>query len=291
MHRVNEIANQLPTDTETLHALVMTAWTQRDAAMAERDSAIGERDRALSQIDRLRHLLRQLSRAQFGRRSEKLDRDQLLLALEDIEQAIAEGEARDDKKDVQAAKARAETRHANRGALPLHLPRVDVTIAPEDTDCPCCKAPMHVIGEEKSERLDVIPAQFRVIVTHRPKYACRACEQAVVQAPAPERLIKSGLPTEAMVAYVLAAKYAWHLPLYRQAQMLLSQGIAIERATLAFWVGYAAAELKPLYLRLRELILGSVKIAVDETVAPVLDPGRGRTKKGYFWAIARDDRP
>ena len=289
---MSEIANQLPTDTETLRALVMTAWTQRDAAMAERDSAIGERDRALSQIDRLRHLLRQLSRAQFGRRSEKLDRDQLLLALEDIEQAIAEGEARDDKRDVQAAKSRAETRHANRGALPLHLPRVDVTIAPEDTDCPCCKAPMHVIGEEKSERLDVIPAQFRVIVTHRPKYACRECEQAVVQAPAPERLIKGGLPTEAMVAYVLAAKYAWHLPLYRQAQMmLLSQGIAIERATLAFWVGYAAAELKPLYLRLRELILGSVKIAVDETVAPVLDPGRGRTKKGYFWAIARDDRP
>ena len=290
MHGVSEIANQLPTDTETLHALVMTAWMQRDAAMAERDTAIGERERALSQIDRLRHLLRQLSRAQFGRRSEKLDRDQLLLALEDIEQAIAESEACDDKKDVQAARARAETRHANRGALPLHLPRVDITIAPEDTDCPCCKTPMHVIGEEKSERLDVIPAQFRVIVTHRPKYACRACEQAVVQAPAPERLIKSGLPTEAMVAYVLAAKYAWHLPLYRQAQILLSQGIAIERATLAFWVGYAAAELKPLYLRLRALILGSVKIAVDETVAPVLDPGRGRTKKGYFWAIARDDR-
>src|SRR6266576_4641925 len=268
----------------------MTAWMQRDAAMAERDTAIGERDRALSQIDRLRHLLRQLSRAQFGRRSEKLDRDQLLLALEDIEQAIAESEACDDKKDAQAAKARSdnETRRANRGALPLHLPRVDVTIAPEDTNCPCCKAPMHVIGEEKSERLDVIPAQFRVIVTHRPKYACRACEHAVVQAPAPERLIKSGLPTEAMVAYVLVAKYAWHLPLYRQAQMLLSQGIAIERATLAFWVGYAAAELKPLYLRLRELILASGKIAVDETVAPVLDPGRGRTKKGYFWAIARD---
>ena len=75
---------------------------------------------------------------------------------------------------------------------------------------------MHVIGKETSQRLDVIPAQFRVVVTHRPKYACRACEQAVVQAPAPERLIKSGLPTEAMVAYVLVAKYAWHLPLYRK---------------------------------------------------------------------------
>ena len=141
-----------------------------------------------------------------------------LLALEDIEQAIAESEAHDDKKDAIAAKTRTEKRRANRGALPRHLPRVDVTIAPEDTNCPCCRAPMHVIGEETSERLDVIPAQFRVIVTHRPKYACRACEEAPVQAPAPERLIKGGLPTEAMVAYVLAAKYAWHLPLYRQAQ-------------------------------------------------------------------------
>ena len=114
---------------------------------------------------------------------------------------------------------------------------------------------MHVIGEDTSERLDVIPAQFRVIVTHRPKYACRACEEAVVQAPAPERLIKGGLPTEAMVASVLVAKYAWHLPLYRQAQMLAAQGLDIKRSILAFWVGYAAAELKPVYLRLRELIL------------------------------------
>jgi transposase len=282
--RVSEIAQQLPTDIEALHALVA-------AARAERDAAITERDQALSQIDRLRHLLRQLQRAQFGRRSEKLDPEQLLLALEDIEQAIAGDEADDDKKDAVAARARGEKRRANRGALPAHLPRVDVTVEPEDTNCPCCRAPMHVIGEETSPRLDVVPAQFRVIVTHRPKYACRACEQAVVQAPAPERLIKGGLPTEAMVAYVLVAKYAWHLPLYRQAQMLLAQGLDIKRAILAFWVGYAAAELKPLYLRLRELVLASGKIAVDETVAPVLDPGRGRTKKGYFWAIARDDRP
>jgi len=159
------------------------------------------------------------------------------------------------------------------------------------TNCPCCRAPMHVIGEETSKRLDVVPAQFRVIVTHRPKYACRACTDGVVQAPAPERLIKGGLPTEAMVAFVLVAKYAWHLPLYRQTQMLLAQGIDIKRAVLAFWVGYAAAELHPLWLRLREIILTAGKIAVDETTAPVLDPGRGRTKKGFFWAIARDDRP
>ena len=182
---MSEIENQLPADIDTLHALMVAACAERDAAIAERETAIGERDRALSQIDRLRHLLRQLQRAHFGKRSEKLDPDQLLLTLEDIEQAIAESEAHDDKKDAIAAKVRAEKRRANRGALPRHLPRVDVTIAPEDTNCPCCRTPMHVIGEETSERLDVIPAQFRVIVTHRPKYACRACEEAPVQAPGP----------------------------------------------------------------------------------------------------------
>ena len=93
-----------------------------------------------------------------------------------------------------------------------------------------------------------------------------------------------------MVAHVLVCKYAWHLPLYRQSQMLLAQGIDIKRAVLAFWVGYAAAELEPLWRRLRELVLTAGKIAVDETTAPVLDPGRGRTKKGFFWAVARDDR-
>src|ERR1700675_4100688 len=284
MSVVGDMKDQLPVDIDALQALVM-------AACAERDAAIAERDHALSQMDRLRHLLRQLQRAQFGRRSEKLDPEQLQLAIEDIEQAVASDEAAEDKKDLAGARKRADKRRANRGALPAHLPHIDVTIAPEDTNCPCCRAPMHVIGEETSKRLDVAPGQFRGISPTRPKFACRACTDGVVQAPAPERLIKGGLPTEAMVAYVLVAKYAWHLPLYRQAQMLFAQGIDIKRAVLAFWVGYAAAELQPLWLRLRELILTAGKIAVDETTAPVLDPGRGRTKKGYFWAIARDDRP
>ena len=121
---------------------------------------------------------------QFGRRSEKLDPDQFALAFEDVEQAIAASEAADDKQNRSAlcprGKAPGEPRRA-----PAHLPRVHVTIEPEDKSCPCCRSPMHMIGEESSERLDVIPAQFRAIVTHRPKYACRACEQAVVQAPRP----------------------------------------------------------------------------------------------------------
>ena len=277
-------ANQPPPDIDALEARLA-------AALAERDTAIIERDAALRQNDRLAHLLRQLQRMQFGRKSEKFDPDQLALALEDIEQVVAAREAADDKQNKAAAAARVEKRRASRGALPAHLPRVHVTIEPEDWNCPCCRSPMHAIGADVSERLDVVPAQFRVLVTHRPKYASRACEEAVVQAPAPERLIKGGLPTEAMVASVLVSKYAWHLPLYRQARMLAAQGLDIKRSTLAFWVGYAAAELRPVFERLRELILTSGKITVDETKAPVLDPGRGRVKEGYFWAVARDDRP
>jgi transposase len=150
---------------------------------------------------------------------------------------------------------------------------------------------MTVIGEDTSERLDVIPAQFRVIVTKRPKLACRACTGTVVQAPAPARLIEGGIPTEALVAHVLVARYADHLPLYRQAQIMQRQGVILERSTLSFWMGYAAAEVAPVVVRLREMMLASTRIFADETVVPVLDPGRGRTKQGYFWAMARDDRP
>jgi transposase len=136
-----------------------------------------------------------------------------------------------------------------------------------------------------------VPAKLRVIVTRRPKYACRRCTDGVVQAPAPNRLIEGGLPTEMLVADVLASKYADHLPLYRQAQILAREGIAIDRSTLAHWVGFAAHELEPLHARLLEILKASTKLFADETRCPVLDPGRGRTKTGYLWAIARDDRP
>jgi transposase len=245
-------------------------------------SLLAERDELTRRVEAMHHIIHQLQRAQFGRRSEKLDPDQLQLALEEREIAAAE-------KQEKAPRRKAAP--GQRKSLPSHLPRIEVVIEPEDKSCPCCRGAMHVIGEEKSQRLDVIPAQFRILVTRRPKYACRACVGAIVQAPAPERLIRSGLPTEALVAHVLVSKYAWHLPLYRQAQILMAQGIAIDRSVLAFWVGYAAAELMPLWQRMREILLGSARLFVDETRAPVLDPGRGRTKTGYFWSIARDDRP
>jgi transposase len=150
---------------------------------------------------------------------------------------------------------------------------------------------LHQIGEDISERLDVIPAQFRVLVTRRPKYACRACEEGVTQAPAPARLIEGGLPTEALVAHVLTAKYADHCPLYRQAQIYARQGVNLDRSTLADWVGRAAFLLRPVHERLLENLKTSSKLFADETTLPVLDPGRGRTKTGQLWAYARDDRP
>ncbi len=130
-----------------------------------------------------------------------------------------------------------------------------------------------------------------MVVTRRPKLACRACAGVVVQAPAPPRLIEGGLPTEATVAHVLVARYADHLPLYRQAQILARQGVEVDRSTLAFWAGYGAAEIAPVVRHLKELVLASARVFADETTVPVLDPGRGKTKTGWFWTVARDDRP
>jgi transposase len=161
----------------------------------------------------------------------------------------------------------------------------------DDYACPCCGKALHRIGEDTSERLDIVPAQFRVLVVRRPKYGCRACENVVLQAPTPARLIEGGLPTEATVAQVLVAKYADHLPLYRQAQIYARQGIELDRSTLADWVGRAAFLLRPIHERLLAALKSSTKLFADETTAPVLDPGRGRTKLGQLWAYARDDRP
>jgi transposase len=210
----------------------------RDAVLAMRAELAAERalrQRLEDQNERLRHFIRQLQRMQFGSRSEKLDPDQLALALEDLEQAVAEADAEAEKADPAVRRARGRERRRSRGALPEHLPRIEVVIEPSTTLCPCCQGAMHVIGEDRSERLDVIPMRHQVIVTRRPKYGCRACQSAVVQAPAPARLIEGGLPTERMVAHVLVTKYADHAPLYRQAQMLARQGIVIDRSTLASW--------------------------------------------------------
>ena len=244
-----------------------------------------------AESERLRQIIKELQRHRFGRRAETLPEDQLLLALEEVEQVEAAGHAQSEATLPNQRVARAAHRCRNRGSLPAHLPRIESLVDLDDLSCPCCSGPLHRIGEDVSERLDIVPAQFRVLVTRRPKYACRRCEDVVVQAPAPARLIEGGLPTEATVAHVLVSKYADHLPLYRQAQIYARQGVNLDRSTLADWVGRAAFLLRPVHERLFETLKTSGKLFADETTAPVLDPGRGRTKTGQLFAYARDDRP
>ncbi len=264
------MADALPDDPGTLKAMLLA-----------------ERARA----DRLEQIIKEMQRHRFGRRAETLPEDQLLLGLEDVEQVEAADEAAAEQAASSKRKTRAAKRRANRGSLPAHLPRIEMIVDIDDHACPCCKNGLHRIGEDTSERLDIVPAQLRVLVIRRPKYACRTCEDVVVQASAPARLIEGGLPTEAMVAQVLVSKYADHLPLYRQAQIYARQGINLDRSTLADWVGRAAWHLRPVHERLLAKLKESAKLFADETTAPVLDPGRGRTKTGQFWAYARDDRP
>lgn len=273
-------------DANAIWGLLLAERARHAAELEARDEAKAS-DHEL--IARLSRIIRDLQRTTFGARSEKLNPDQLALALEDIEQELAAADMRVATPAQKAATA--TTRRANRGALPAHLQRIERVIDVQDKTCPCCAGQLHKIGEDVAERLDVIPATFRALVIRRPKYGCRACEEVVVQAPAPSRLIEGGMPTEATVAHVIVGKYADHLPLYRQAQAYARRGVMLDRSTLAHWTGSAAQLLKPLHTRLLERLKTSGKLFADETRAPVLDPGRGRTKLGQLWAYARDDRP
>lgn len=236
-------------------------------------------------------LIQRLLRHRYGRRSEKLDLDQLQLALEDEEQSAAESDAAKDAAEPTERRRRGEVANRNRGALPAHLPRYEVVIDIESKECPCCGGALHVIGDDRTEMLDLVPAQLRVKVLCRPRYGCRACEGTVVQAPAPERPIDGGMATEALVAHIVVSKFCDSLPLYRQAQMLKRQGITLDRSTLSAWAGRACWWLTPLYELVLSTVLSTDKVFADETTLPVLEPGRGKTKTGRLWCYAVDDRP
>ena len=267
----------LPDDVDALRALVLEQARELDVLKVFQ-----------AEVERLKAIINALQRHRFGRRSEQLDPDQFELALEEVEAALAQAEhARDKASPVTADRPR----KTNRGSLPAHLERIEQIVDVEDTAYPCCGGALHQIGEDVSERVDVVPTTFRVLVTRRPRYGCRSCESAVVQAAAPARIVEGGIPTEALIAQVLVAKYADHLPLYRQAQIYARQGIHLDRSTLADWTGRAAWYLRPLRDHVLERLRRCDRLFADETTAPVLDPGRGRTKTGQLWAYACDDRP
>jgi len=237
------------------------------------------------EIERLKLIIKKLQRAQFGRRSERLDDDQLVLALDDLESDIGQVEESHPITIAETAGALPK-----RKPLPDHLPREEILLDVPSDACPCCGGTMHRIGESESEMLDWVPARLRVIRTTRPKYACRICNK-VVQAAAPERPIAGGLATPALFAQVLIAKYCDHMPLYRQSRIFARHGVEIERSTLAGWVGGACWWLEALHEKLCKNVFASGHLFADDTPIPVLDPGRGRTKTGRLWVYAREQRP
>jgi len=252
---------------------------------------------AIAEIARLTQRIAGLERHRFGRRSEQLSEEALRQESEELEQSLAEQSA---KLEAVAAALEKQTPDTpptpvppkrNRGALPDHLPRIETIVDIADKTCPCCGEPLHVIGEDRAEMLDYVPARLRVRVIRRPRYGCRGCEEAVVQALAPERPIDGGMATEALLAHVLVNKYSDHLPLYRQTQIFARSGVTLDRSTLANWVGRACWWLAPLHELMLSTILSSPRVFADDTTLPVLDPGEGRTKTGRLWCYAVDNRP
>ena len=238
--------------------------------------------------ERLKAIIAELERLVYGKRSEKLSVDEREQATEDLETACSEAEEATVIKG--APRQPREKAKRNLGSLPADLPRIETVIEPDVLTCSCGCGEMRRIGEDRTERIDIIPAQIRVIATVRPKYACAKCSSGVAQAPAPAHLIEGALPTEGTLAHVAIAKYADHCPLYRQSQILSRSGLDLHRSTLANWMGKVSFHIAPVVDCLAEHLKSSTKLFMDETRAPVLDPGRGRTKTGFLWALARNDR-
>lgn len=263
----------LPCDIDTLHRLVRDMATIID----------GHKD----QLDHMHGIIKQLQRAQYGRRSEQLEPDQRTLDFGqcsgDLDTVGCDALVDDRPKTDPAPQTKSD-----RKSLPDHLPRDETTLDIDPQTCPDCAGPLHRIGESISETLDWIPAQLRVKKISRPKYGCRLCAR-IHQAPAPERLC--GLATPALLTQVLISKYCDHTPLYRQTQIFARHGVDISRSTLAGWVGKAHWWLDSLHQRLCRHVFASNHLFADDTTVPVLDPGRGRTKTGRLWVYTRDQRP
>jgi hypothetical protein len=187
-------ADALPDDISALRALILAERAERLAERAEREQ-FAERIANLERLNaKLEYIVADLRRAHFGRKSERITDDQLALALDELETAAAKAEAEAEKADPERKAASTRKRRASRDEKLDHLPHEEVVIEPESKTCPCCGGELHAIGEDVSKRLDKVPAKVRVIVTRRPKYACRSCEKTgadevagIIQAPAPAR--------------------------------------------------------------------------------------------------------
>ncbi|HZS81327.1 MAG TPA: IS66 family transposase [Stellaceae bacterium] len=280
-------AAELPDDPEALKAMVLAARAETAAMAAEAEALRAANGDVEARLERLYALLKALGRARYGRRSEALDADQHAFAFEEVQTGLGALEAKLDA-TVKAPRERAPRR---RKPLPAHLERVEVVIEPEMWPCACGSCERVKIGEDVSERLDVVPARFRVIVTRRPRYACVTCRESVVQALASPHLIEAGVPTEGLLAHIAVSKYADGLPLYRQEAIYGRDRVELGRNLMAGWMGRVGFHLEPLAERVLHHIRAGERIFADETTLPTLAPGAGKAKTAWLWAYARDDRP
>ena len=291
----------LPPEVLKAFAAVQFELSVERAARQHEQAVVAEKDAFITElkelIEKLEGQVQDYRRTKFGPKSEKLDPAQMELALEDLETAIAETQARiaaiEEKIAASATDPeKAAPRKARKArALPQSLPRVERVIEPDSIACPCGCGNMVRIGEDRTERLDQVPARYQVIVTVRPKYACPKGRTGVVQARAPAHLLEGSWPTEALLAQIAVSKHSEHMPLNRQAAVMARHGVPIDRSVLAVWMGRTGAVIAPVVDHMAMVLKqGSSRVYVDETTAPVLDPGRGKTKTGYLWAILRDDR-
>ena len=288
-------------DPEALSALVATLTrelaardqmlAQKDMELTRKDAEIALRDAKLStheqQIEHLKLVIEKLQRSAYGASSEKLERNigQLQLQLEELETDQTASEIAD-----QIASEKSIKNKTVRKPLPEHLPREVVTHTPMEGCCPDCGGALRKLGEDVSEYLERIPETFKVVRHVRIKMSCTGCDK-IVQPAAPPRPIERCLAGPALLAHVLAAKYANHIPLNRQSEIYAREGVELDRSTLAGWVGASSQLLAPLVEAIRRHVMSASKIHADDTPVPVLSPGRGRTKIGRLWTYVRDDRP
>ena len=265
--------------------------TQRDAQIVQRDETLASKDREIkyrqAKIDQLTHEMAVLKRWKFGRSREQLDSAQASLLDEAIDADIAAIELELEQLAPVPPADAAPRKQPKRAALPPELPRVEMHHEPESTTCTTagCGCALKRIGEDVSEKLDYTPGLFTVERHIRGKWTCIEC-QTLIQAPVPAQIIDKGIPTAGLLAQVLVAKYADHLPLYRQEGIFARAGMAIPRSTLGAWVGVCGVHLQPLVDALKDEILSHAVLHADETPVAMLKPGNKRTHRAYLWAYA-----
>lgn len=270
----------LPADPELLQQLVLELRKQLAKLLREKRG--------------LEHELQKLARQLFGRRSEKIDPNQLTLpeltALLDSVGADAVETVPETPLPKMPKQSRRKRRSRKERFADLPRERVEHPLAEDERNCPCCERPRTVIRYEVSEQIEYRPSVFLVIEHARPVAVCsHGCEEAPVIAPKPPQPIDKGLPGPGLLAHVAVSKFSDHLPLNRLERIFRRQGVSVSRSTMCGWIAEIAARAGPVVEHMREDLLRSKIVATDDTTVPVLDRRANRTKTGRLWVYLGDE--